>query len=478
MDSTVLPLSVAAFVLITALGTNVYAADTPSPATVQLQQRSTELHQELINLTDNVYVAIGYGVSVVSIIEGKDGLIIVDTSEEQAIAKVILTDLRKITNKPIKAIIYTHSHSDHIGGASVFAESGHLQIWGGAGFQVEDRAFAASGLQPVARMRGVRQAGMLLPPSLRINNGIAPARRPVGRFGDGFIPPTNLLTGPSQVISIAGVRLEIVAAPGETQDQVYVWLPKQKVVFAGDNFYQSWPNTYAIRGTPYRDVKSWISSLTAMLAENPHYLVGGHTRPISGQMNTKAVLTNYRDAVQYVWNETIKGINAGQTPDQLAVSIQLPAHLASFDYLGEYYGAVPWTVRAIFSGYLGWFDGNASNLRPIAPEAEAIRVARLAGGRTKLTKAAARALKDGDYQWAAQLADYLILLTPKDSAPKLLKADALELIAERTLTATGRNYYLTAAGQLRRAAGQKSYLMSPVAGPFGIDPKPTPKNKP
>ena len=179
--------------------------------------------------------------------------------------------------------------------------------------------------------------------------------------------------------------------------------------------------------------------------------MGGHTRPVLGQENVREVLTNYRNAIAHVFEQTIAGMNRGMTPDELVETVALPPELAEPDYLREYYGNVEWGIRAIFQGYLGWFDGNASNLFPLSPAEEAGRVAELAGGAEALRAVARKSLAD-DPQWTAQLCDHLLALNPADPDAMLLKADALDALARELLTATGRNYYMTVARQLRRKA--------------------------
>jgi uncharacterized sulfatase len=144
-------------------------------------------------------------------------------------------------------------------------------------------------------------------------------------------------------------------------------------------------------------------------------------------------------------------MNKGLTPDELVEYVELPDRLAKKDYLQPFYGHVEWGVRSVFNGYFGWFDGNPTNLFRLSPIEEADRIARLAGGREKLEASAKTALDSNDPQWAAQLADYLIALDPKAVEPKRIKADALTMLAQQTVTATGRNYYLTVARELREA---------------------------
>lgn len=433
-----------------------------SNATMTLQSRTAEFDRDVIRVADNVYVANGFGVSTISMIVGDDGVIIIDTGNGVPYARDALAEFRKITELPVAAVILTHSHADHIGGIDVFAEAGEApQIWAHKDYGSEDGAFNSAGLT-AARVRGMRQAGFRLPPEKRINNGIAPALYPPmaqpGKQTNAFgmrsakAKPTHRLDKPRQALVIAGVALELVEAPGETNDQLYVMLPETGVVFSGDNFYKSWPNLYAIRGTPYRDVDAWANAIDRMLDEKPRVLVGGHTRPIVGEAEVRDVMTNYRDAIRYVFEKTIEGMNRGMTPNELVAYAALPEKWSQLDYLKPYYGNPEWAVRSIFTGYLGWFDGNPTNLFSLTPVEEARHMAELAGGSERLLQRAQEAFAAGNAQWAAQLCDHLIALDENAAEPKLLKAQALETLAQDLLTATGRNYYLTVAQELRQAA--------------------------
>lgn len=424
----------------------------PTAAERLLAARQSEFEQGLIQVAEGVYTAVGFGVSPSSMIVGADGLIIIDTQVDADAAEGVLAAFRRVSTLPIKAIVFTHGHGDHTGGAQVFAEQDDVQIWARAGFGSEGAWAEAAGLN-FQRVRGARQGGFLLRPEERMHNGIAQAYWPK-RGGAAFATqkrPTHLFDAARQTLEIAGARLELVAAPGETADQLYVWHPAQRVLFSGDNFYKSWPNLYAIRGTAYRDVKAWADSLDQMLKERPAHLVGGHTRPISGEAAVREALTNYRDGIRSIFDQTIAGMNRGLTPDQLVEVVKLPDHLAELDYLREYYGNIEWSVRAIFSGYFGWFDGNPSNLFPLSSGQEAARIADLAGGGEALRAAARSALAE-EPQWAAQLCDHLLALNPEDGDAMTLKAEALDALAKALLTATGRNYYMTVARQLRQRA--------------------------
>lgn len=424
-----------------------------SNETRQLIARNEHLREDLIQVTDGVYTATGFSPANVSMIEGETGLIIVDAAMTPSHAERILAAFRRVSKKPIVALIYTHGHGDHTGGASVFV-SEQTQVWARPNINDEGNSFASSGIK-INGLRGARQGGFRLPEELRINNGVArafPVAKDRNAFAGGeggFVEPTHYFAGDEQTIKIDGVEIQFVNAPGETNDELFVFLPEQDVLFTGDNFYQSWPNLYAIRGTPYRDVQAWANSIDRMLTKNAKYLVPGHTRTISGTENVRQALTDYRDAIRFVFERTVEGINQGMTPDELVAFVQLPDHLSEKEYLQEYYGNIDWAVRAIFSGYLGWFDGNATNLFPLPPREEAQRMVKLAGGRDALLDVAVTALAEDDPKWAARLCDYLLAIDPDAREPRLVKADALTRIAEDTLTATGRNYLLTAAQELR-----------------------------
>lgn len=431
------------------------AQSTPSEATRLLKQRSAEFERDVIPVTDGVYTAVGYSVQPVTMIVGDEGLIIVDTGMDTPSAEQVLADFRKISDKPIAAVILTHSHGDHTGGLSVFTRLGHPQVWARDTFGAELNAMSSVGLT-INNVRGARQGGFKLPPEKRINNGVAQAYWPK-RGGAVFgskkdVKPTHLVKGPRQRISIAGVDLDLVAATGETYDHLYVWFPARRVLFSGDNYYKSWPNLYPIRGAPYRDILAWADAIDTMLQEEPDFLVPGHTRPIIGKEKVTEALTDYRDAIRFVFTKTIEGMNKGLTPDELVDYVQLPKRFQGKDNLRPYYGDPEWAVRAIFTAHLGWFDGNPSNLFPLNPREEAERVAKLAGGEKALLEAAKQAMAENDPQWTAQLCDHLLALDPNAKESMLLKADALEAIAITVLSAIGRNYYLTVAQELRQAA--------------------------
>ncbi|MEM7345798.1 MAG: alkyl sulfatase dimerization domain-containing protein [Chloroflexota bacterium] len=291
--------------------------------------------------------------------------------------------------------------------------------------------------------------GITLSQGERINLGLGPGERPLKGLGAGYVPATYVFEHDRETFEIDGIEIEMVVAPGESPDTMYLWLADQKVLISGDNYYKSFPNLYPIRGAPYRELATWVESLDQLLEFPVEYLLPGHTRPLIGADHIQEVVTNYREAVNYVLTNTLRGMNRGLTPDELVLEVQLPPHLADKPYLQEFYGTVEWSVRSIFTGYLGWFDGNPTNLFKLSPRDEAERVAKLAGGTEALFTQLQAAVADEDYQWALQLADHLMALDFQDDAVRQLRIEAMTALADEQINATARNYYLSVAQELR-----------------------------
>ncbi len=433
-----------------------------TPATRKIIERNNEFRHEIIKLADNVYTASGFDASNITMIIGDDGVVLIDTGKFVHNSEKVYAEFRKITDKPITGIIFTHGHGDHTQGVTAFLKDNKPRIFAAESFGRENEFPTAAGFK---NPRGHRQNGMTLPPEVRINNGVAPLVYPGGKFVGGeaqakiakaqYIPfdksaITDFISAPKQTITISGITLELERTYGETNDHLLIYYPEKKIIFPGDQFYKSFPNLYAIRGTEYRDVSKWEEALDRVLSYEADAMAQGHTRPIIGKENVKNAVTNMRDAIKYTFDKTIEGMNKGLTPDELVEYAKLPAKLANDPFLYPYYGRQEWAIRNIFNGYMGWFDGNATTLCPLSPKAEAEKFVALAGGIAKVEKVARNAVKTGDFQWAAELSDRLIALQPENRAYKLIKADALNGLGNNMETATGRNYYHTSAQELRK----------------------------
>jgi alkyl sulfatase BDS1-like metallo-beta-lactamase superfamily hydrolase len=274
--------------------------------------------------------------------------------------------------------------------------------------------------------------------------------------------------------TIAGVHFKLVHAPGETDDHLFVWLPEKRVLLPGDNIYRAFPNLYTIRGTTYRDLKGWAASLDKMRALKPAFLVPSHTRPLEGEQPIYDTLTTYRDAIRYVYEQTVRMINQGKTPDEIVATLKLPAHLAQHPFLQEFYGTARWSARSVFSGNLGWFDGNVTTLDPLAPDDEARHFVDLAGGAPALAQKIDDAEKRGEHQWVLQMSDRLLRVDPDNAAVKQARFDALMALGQVASNPNARHYYLTVAHELhdglklpaRFAQPEPAMIHDMPVGPF------------
>ncbi|QIZ75665.1 alkyl/aryl-sulfatase [Ferrimonas lipolytica] len=427
----------------------------PQQALTMLAQQEKLFEQSVIQTAENVFTAVGFHGATTSMIVGDDGVIIVDTLMGPTSASNAFKALRQYSDKPVKAIIYTHSHGDHTGGASVFAGDDQPEIISMANFGHDHGVDPA--INPIMKPRGIRQFGRKLPLEQATNRGLAPAHTIDHDRGKGHLPATYKIEGDNYKTTIAGIELEMYGVIGETNDALYLWLPNEKVLFSGDNFYQTFPNLYAIRGTGYRNVLNWADSVAQMATHKPEFVVPGHTMPIKGQQAATGALQDYSDAIRSVYDQTIVAINQGKGPDLIAHEVELPPHLKNKPYLTEFYGNIAHATRAIYAGLLGWFDGNPTNLSPLAPKQKAMKMAQLAGGVEALTIKMNTALQAEDFQWALELADHLKWLDNGDKVlAKKVKIAALRGLGAREYNAPNRNYYLSYANELE--SGQLSKI--------------------
>ena len=422
--------------------------ETSPPSTPEdLKKHSAEFKKEVIEVTDGIHVAIGFALANAMMVEGEESNIIIDTTGTIETAREVKNIFQAINSNPISAIIYTHNHGDHVYGASVFAEESDPEIY--AHSSTEKYISRVIGiLRPIISSRSGKMFGNILPNEHVENNGIGPFLE-IGKDGrtPGLLYPTKVFEDKLE-LEVSGVKIVLYHAPGETNDQLFVWLPDKKALFPGDNFYKTFPNLYTIRGTPYRDLAGWVNSLDMMRYLEPEYLIPSHTRPISGKKEIYKKLTTYRDGIQYVHDQTIRMMNQGMGPDEIAEKISLPKHLGDSPFLKEFYGSPEWSARNVFSGYLGWFDGNPSTLKPLPRAEEANNIINLAGGWSNLFNLAEESFKSEKYQWALQLTDYLLLSKPNNKESTVLRMSTLKALGERESNPNSRYYYLSSAALL------------------------------
>lgn len=413
-------------------------------AHLDLVAHDAQFPRSVIKIADGIWSAVGFAASNVHMIEGKSSVTIIDTTESTKAAENILAEFRKLTDKPIGRIIFTHSHRDHISGATVFSEGGSVPILASALFSSDLVGVDSDVIAPSKSLgrRTQAQFGIGLTSDERISLGCGPGDRPMEGLGAGFIAPTELVAE-DRDIDLDGVAARLIHAPGETADHLCVWLPESKTLFSGDNWYHAFPNLYAIRGTSYRDYAAWAASLGLLAELGPDALCPGHTLPVQGADKVQEVLSSTRAAILHVMKFTADGMDAGMSQDDIAANITLPDELADKPWLKEYYGKIGWSARAFAAGTLGWYDGNPTNLGTLSSKKRAQQIASLVGGAEALMQAA---LDTDDLQWRMELCDHLIALgQPAQS----IKADTMTALADQEINATARNTYLWEAKKLQ-----------------------------
>ena len=415
----------------------------------KLIEHSEEFNKEVLTYQTpggRVHVAIGFGIANSIMVEGIDGNIIIDSADSVFEAEEIYSFFKKKNSNPIKAVIYTHNHGDHTFGTSFYLTSQPERPKIIAHESTDYYMQRILGIiNPIVSVRSARMFGTQLPEEDLINVGIGKSLN-VSKSPPGYVKLDTTFND-KLILDIAGIDIQLFHAPGETNDQLFVWLPKHESLMPGDNIYKTFPNLYTIRGTTHRDVMGWIGSLDHMRRLDPQFLFPSHTRPIVGP-DVSEVLTLYRDAIQFVHDQTVRLMNEGYYPDQIVDMIDLPIKVKESPFLYEFYGTVRWSVKSIFNGYLGWFNGNPSDLDPLSRIEEAKQFSKLAGGNQELLKSLNTAIAEENMQWALQLSDRLIALEFMLDETRALRKKALTYIGERSSNPNKRNYFLTSAIEL------------------------------
>lgn len=371
---------------------------------------------KVTKIRDSIYMADTTG--NVYLITTPAGNVVIDTaSASQApLARKLLS---AGSQGPVKFIILTHGHADHIGGISLWKEPGTVIIAQRNYVEFENYV--------------TRLSGFFAP-----RNAAAFGRRPeppgpwAGNYG-AKIDPTVFFDQEYE-FTLGGTKFELFSTPGETPDHLTVWIPEYKVAFIGDNYAgagmpepMSFPNLYAIRGTKPRWALDWIKSIDTVLALKPEIVLNGHGDPIVGNAEITRRLTRYRDAIQYVHDEVVKGMNSGKDAYTLMQEIKLPS---SFD-LSESFGKVSWSVRGIYDGYAGWFDANPTTMYELPPSSVYPDLVKLAGGPEAVLRLAQEKLEAGKPVETLHLTDVILAYDPKNSGALNARIKALNYLQEK-----------------------------------------------
>jgi alkyl sulfatase BDS1-like metallo-beta-lactamase superfamily hydrolase len=357
-----------------------------------------------------IHQATGFGNTFM--VTTKDGDVIIDTSLPGNAARHKAL-LRAVSAGPIRDIILTHSHGDHTGGVSAWKEAGTHVI--GQANEVEFRNYQT-------RLEGFFVARN----SAQYNasaGALGAGARGVGASPGNYAAPAlaDVLFDKEYKFKLGDLTFDCLAMPGETPDMLNVWIPELKALFIGDNYYASFPNMYTLRGTLTRPALNYVESINKVLALKPEIVLPSHGVPIIGAANVQRVLTQYRDAILYVHDATVRGMNAGTDVYTLMQSIKLPPELD----VGEGYGAISWSVRGIYEGYAGWFDGDPATMYATAPSKADGEIVRLAGGAGPVATRA-EALLASDPALALRLTSAALAAEPRNATALAARKHALE----------------------------------------------------
>jgi alkyl sulfatase BDS1-like metallo-beta-lactamase superfamily hydrolase len=383
-------------------------------------------------VNDAIYLALGF--SNTFLVRTDDGNVVIDTSSPVS-AKKHYELLRKVSDAPVRYVILTHGHPDHTGGLRYWMEPQTKLVV--QQNYIEFHSYQER-LKPYLGRTGAAQFG--LDPGV-LNAFRVPEKHfdPAITFGDKYD------------FTLGGTKFELLSAPGETYDHLCVWVPKYKAAFVGDNYYESFPNIYTLRGTKPRWALDYVASLNKILALEPEIVLPSHGEPVVGKEKIAERLTRYRNAILYVHDATVKGMNAGKDVFTLMREVKLPPELD----VGEAYGKVDWSVRGIFDGYVGWFDLNPASMYDQPPTAAEPELVRLAGGPGTVA-ARAKALATSDPVTAVRLADAALLVEPKSKPALEAKLAALTSLQGASRNLIEGAWLTTAIRETKRAlAGTK-----------------------
>ncbi|HEY2836094.1 MAG TPA: alkyl sulfatase dimerization domain-containing protein [Rhizomicrobium sp.] len=429
----------------------------------------------LFKVTDGVYQVRGLSVAAMTIVEGKTGVIVIDTLASPGEAKTALAlYFAHRPRKPVVAVIYSHNHGDHYGGAGAVispadAISGKVKVVAPAGFMpalIEEASVATN----LARARGQFQFGAGLPVGERgtveYGEGLSVTRGPAG--AGPVIPPNDIITKGFESRTIDGVKFEFqLALDTEAPSEMFVYLPKSHVLDVSEVATHTLHNLLPLRGTLVRNGFSWSEALNRALDHfggDVQILITQHQWPVWGNRQVKASLENHRDLYKYIHDQTLRMMNEGMSPQEISDTLTMPPGLEKDWSLRGYYGTLSQDAKAVYQRYLGWYDGNPAHLNPLPPVEEAKKTVEYMGGADAAIARARADFGKGNYRWVAQVMDQVVFADPSNREARQLAADAFEQMGYQAEAAPWRNSYLLAAQRLRggmTAAASRSPGISP-----------------
>ncbi|MES2490738.1 MAG: alkyl sulfatase dimerization domain-containing protein [Pseudomonadota bacterium] len=416
----------------------------------------------LFKVMDGIYQLRGFDISNMTLIEGKTGWIVVDPLTAREVSTVAIEFARKhLGNKPISAMIYTHSHLDHFGGvlgvlSKEDAVARKIPIIAPAGFMEEATSENIMVGVAMGRRSGY-QFGKNLERSAKgfVDAGLG---KNVAYGSFGLIAPTIHISEPTQEVIVDGLRFVFHNVPNtEAPAELSFNLPDMKAYCGAEILAQTMHNLLPIRGAKVRDSLSWSRYLDEAVQENATTEVyfASHNWPVWGPANVTEFISKQRDMYRYIHDQTVRLINAGYTPNEIANMVKLPKSLSSYFGVRGYYGDIRHNVKAVYQFYLGNYDGNPARLNALPPADVAKRYVALMGGADKTIAAAQKSFDEGDYRWAAELLNHVVFADGSNAKAKTLLARTYDQMGYMSESSTWRNSYLTASDELRNGPPSK-----------------------
>ena len=426
--------------------------------------------QGLFEVTDGIYQIRGYDLSNISFVEGDTGVIVIDPllcAETAAAALALYREHRG--DRPVIAVIHTHSHADHFGGVKGVAsqedvDAGKVQIIAPEGFiehAISENVYAGTAMN--------RRAAYMY--------GAALVRGPRGGVGAGLgqtvstgnvtlMDPTVTITTTGQELTVDGVRMVFQMAPGtEAPAEMHFYFPDKRALCMAENSTHTLHNLLTLRGALVRDPHIWAHYLTEaieMFAEKSDVVFTSHHWPTWGTENIVEFLGMQRDLYAYLHDQTLRLMNLGCTGTEIAEMIEMPPALERAWHTHGYYGSVSHNVKAIYQRYLGWYDGSPARLWKLPPEPAAKRYVEFMGGADEVVAKARRSVEAGELRWAAEVLDHVVFAEPNHAAAKSLLADVFEQLGYGSENGTWRCEFLSAATELRTGNfGTPTVTLSP-----------------
>ncbi|WP_237162487.1 alkyl/aryl-sulfatase [Shewanella halifaxensis] len=410
----------------------------------------------LFEVTQGVYQLRGFDLANMTAIVGDSGWIIVDPLTTAETAKTALNFLNQtLGERPVSAIVFTHSHMDHFGGALGLFEQAPdegIDIIAPAGFMHEATSENVMAGTAMSR-RAMYMYGKQLPRSVRghIDSGLG--KEPA--FGEFGILSPNVVVEHDSAMEIDGVPFEFQIVSGsEAPAEFTFYLPEQQAYCGAELVSKNMHNLYTLRGAKVRDALVWSRAIDDALnaQRDTKVYFGSHHWPIWGQAEVNEFLQKQRDTYKYIHDQSVRMLNAGLTPAEIAEQIQMPPSLSNTFASRGYYGTVKHNAKAVYQAYLGWYDANPVNLDPLPATASAVKYVELMGGADKIITSANKAVATGEYRWAAELVNHLVVAEPEHKQAKALLASIYDQLGYQAESAPWRDVYLTAAYELRHGS--------------------------